>query len=387
MSPQPTSPESRTPHSGRLPAGPMRLRPLPERPLVSVLVPNYNYQHYLPEAIESVLNQTYDRWELIVCDDGSTDDSCQVVERYREKDPRISLIRQANGGPASALNRAYAASKGDVLCLLDADDAFRPAKLARVVERLAHSTDTGLLVHSMMLVDAQGAGIHRIPILGAFEEGWIAEKVIQRGGRWRYMPCSGLVFRRELAEFGFPIPPRAYRQGADGFLFTLFPLLTKTTYIDEELSAYRIHGSNLTGSAGMDAATAHKAANLMTRVIEGVNERLALMNSVARLRVEDNLEIDVYLLAANLLEGEPWRRLYSRYFRTVKSMVADDMYRVRQKVMLPLVYGCAALLPLQARRQWLNMAISSGRLKRTLVRFITARQLPFTRQHNADCRI
>src|SRR5689334_1686128 len=101
----------------RLPRQPLHLEPLPPQPLVSVLTPNFNYARYLPETVESVLAQTYPHWELIFCDDGSTDDSYEVVERYARRDSRIQVLRQANAGQAAALNTAYRASSGSVLCI------------------------------------------------------------------------------------------------------------------------------------------------------------------------------------------------------------------------------------------------------------------------------
>ena len=355
---------------------PIVLSDLPPSPLVSILLPNYNYERYLPEAIGSVIRQTYPDWELIVCDDGSTDGSCAVVSRYAGQDRRIQLIHQPNGGQASALNSAFAASKGEVLCILDADDTFRPEKLARVVAQFRNRRDAGLLVHAMTLIDADGTALHRIPILGSFEEGWIADRVLQRGGRWRYMPSSGLVFRRELAEIGFPIAQRRFVEGAEGFLFTLFPLLTKITYLADELSTYRIHGSNMGGRLGVDAAAARKGARLMTQVVEGVNERLSQMASPDSLDVQANLHIALELLIAHLLEGEPRSRLYRRSYAAVRAILVDDLYGTRQKLLLPVLFGTATLLPRRWRRPWLNLAISSGTLKRTLVRMFTGFRRP-----------
>ncbi len=71
--------------------------------------------------------------ELIICDDGSTDESARVIEQYQRKDPRVRMIRKANGGQASGLNAAFAASRGAILSLLDSDDLFLPHKIERIV--------------------------------------------------------------------------------------------------------------------------------------------------------------------------------------------------------------------------------------------------------------
>ena len=85
-------------------------------PLVSIVINNYNYARFLPEAIESALAQTYPHKEIIVVDDGSTDDSRRVMESYGD---RIKPIYKKNGGQASAMNLGYEAAKGDLIYFLD----------------------------------------------------------------------------------------------------------------------------------------------------------------------------------------------------------------------------------------------------------------------------
>jgi len=360
---------------------PVDLSQLTPSPLVSILLPNYNYAHYIRQAIQSVIEQSYSNWELIVCDDGSTDQSREVISTYVVKDRRISLLTQNNGGQASALNAAYAASHGEIICILDADDTFDSTKVASVVKRFQHQCDAGLLVHAMTLVDASGTPLHRIPVLGTFEEGWIGEKVLRRGGRWRYMPSSGLAFRRELGPLGFPIPTSRFVEGAEGFLFTLFPLFTRITCLEEELSAYRIHGHNMGGRLGIDARAARKGALLMTTVVEGVNARLQEMNYPNLLDVEKNLHISLEMLIAHLLEGEPRIELYKRYFSTTRAIFTDDLYTLRQKLFLPMVFGVSTVLPLRFRKWWLDMSNSSG--KRTAARIFAAARRPI--RLSANC--
>ena len=82
------------PGAGLSKFAPVALKSLPEKPSVSVLITCFNYGAYVGEAIESALAQTYENFEMIVCDDGSTDNSCEVIEPYARRDPRIRLIRQ-----------------------------------------------------------------------------------------------------------------------------------------------------------------------------------------------------------------------------------------------------------------------------------------------------
>lgn len=90
--------------------------------LISLITPMYNGTKYISQTIDSVLNQTYEHWEMIIVDDGSKDNSAKIVENYSLKDERIRLIRQSNGGSASARNNALKNAKGRYICFLDADD-------------------------------------------------------------------------------------------------------------------------------------------------------------------------------------------------------------------------------------------------------------------------
>lgn len=97
-----------------------------EKGLVSIITPIYNGEKYICETIVSVLKQTYPKWEMIVVDDGSKDNSAAVVREYAEKDSRITLVQQPNGGSASARNNGIRRANGQYIALLDADDLWEP---------------------------------------------------------------------------------------------------------------------------------------------------------------------------------------------------------------------------------------------------------------------
>lgn len=102
-------------------------------PLVSVIIPSYNYANYLPRAIESVQSQTYRQFELIIVDDGSTDNTASVVDTYTANFPNLFYIYQNNSGPNAARNRGIDLAKGELIALLDADDEWLPEKLEKQV--------------------------------------------------------------------------------------------------------------------------------------------------------------------------------------------------------------------------------------------------------------
>ena len=107
-----------------------------EHPWVSVVLPVYNGSTYLRAAIDSVLAQTFDRFELIVVDDGSTDESPQIVKTYVERDPRVRLVSRPNTGIVGALNDGLAVARADLIARMDADDIALPQRFAKQVRFL-----------------------------------------------------------------------------------------------------------------------------------------------------------------------------------------------------------------------------------------------------------
>lgn len=234
-------------NSGQQKLKPIDLPPLHEKPLVSVLIANYNYAQYIGEAVESVLNQSYQNFEVIICDDGSTDDSRCLIERYAARDARVQFVFQPNGGASSALNTAYQQSRGEIISLLDADDVFLATKLEKAVAILRSSPSAGIAIHPVTPVSARGKVIGaQIPALST--QGWVAHEALRNGGEVNgFPPCSGLTFRREVTSSLFPIPVRL-RCGSDGYLRRTALMITTVAAVAEPLALYRLHGNNVTGA-------------------------------------------------------------------------------------------------------------------------------------------
>jgi hypothetical protein len=227
----------------------MKLKELSRHPLVSVLVPNYNYGRYLADAIDSVRAQDYTNMQLVVCDDGSTDNSLEVLEKLQARTPDLVIISKINSGQASALNTAYEASRGEIICLLDSDDFFFPNKISRVVEEFRAKPTSGFAVNRMRKISASGVSLGEVPVMNRLPNGWQGERISLRGPQVLrgLPPCSGLSFRREVAEAMFPLP-NGLRAYADTMVQILAPMLTPIIAIEDALSAYRVHGGNVAGS-------------------------------------------------------------------------------------------------------------------------------------------
>lgn len=352
---------------------PVRLPPLPDNPLVSVLMTNYNYAAFIEKAIESVLDQTYQHFELIVSDDGSTDNSCEVIEAVASRDARVRLVRgYPNAGQTTALNRAYAAARGEIICFIDSDDRYLPHKLERVVDRLKEKPNAGLLLHRLLSVDADGNPIQEIPFMTTFAEGWIAEQLLRSGGDWPVTPFCGLNIRREVSDLVFPLPITGSRSGNSGGLFRVVgPMLTEVTGINEPLYRYRIHGQNSYGAMSLTLERLERDCaeqewdNVQTQRIMtelGVPERAVdLCQSLQYVR---------WNFERSLLLKTPRQQLIRPLAPLVRRIFSDDDSQASRKVVRLTTYSIAVVLPVQLRARWLNWVLGRNAAKQALSKLL-----------------
>lgn len=126
------------------------------QPLVSVLMAVYNNARYLPDAVESILNQTWSDFEFLIIDDGSTDDSWQLLQRYAAIDPRIQISRQENRGIPKTRNELLAKAQGEFMAIVDGDDITLPERLARQVEFLQQHPEVVCVGGAFDRIDEKG---------------------------------------------------------------------------------------------------------------------------------------------------------------------------------------------------------------------------------------
>jgi len=152
--------------------------------MVSVITPAYNSSRYISKTIESVQAQTFREWEMIIVDDCSTDNTCEIVEQYAHADPRIVLIRQEkNAGAGAARTRAMRASVGRFIAYLDADDIWKPEKLEKQVQFMLDN-DCGFSCTSYEVIDddgkALGKEVHMLPCVDYV--GFLTNNLLQTVG-------------------------------------------------------------------------------------------------------------------------------------------------------------------------------------------------------------
>jgi glycosyltransferase involved in cell wall biosynthesis len=125
-------------------------------PAVSVLMPVYNAEPYLAEAVESILSQTFADFEFLILNDGSTDRSGAILERYAARDPRIRMISRPNTGYTVALNELLGLASGELVARMDADDVALPERLARQVDYLREHRNVVCVGSAVHFIDAAG---------------------------------------------------------------------------------------------------------------------------------------------------------------------------------------------------------------------------------------
>ncbi|HEY2334101.1 MAG TPA: glycosyltransferase [Solirubrobacterales bacterium] len=217
-------------------------------PLVDVVIDNYNYGRFLPFAIDSALAQTHERINVIVVDDGSTDDSHRVLGRYED---RVTVVLKENGGHASAFNAGMERCEGDVVIFLDADDILRPEAAARAAAAFAADDRVVKVQARMNVVDGAGrpTGAVKPPPHVPMPNGDVHEDELAFPFDLPWVPTSANAFRIDAVRRLLPIPEDAFRMCAERYLVHLIALLGPVVSLDEVGASYRVHGSNSYESA------------------------------------------------------------------------------------------------------------------------------------------
>ncbi|MGA8745528.1 MAG: glycosyltransferase family 2 protein [Solirubrobacterales bacterium] len=211
--------------------------------IVDIVIDNYNYGAYLGEAIESACRQSHPNVNVIVVDDGSTDNSRAVLAHYED---RVQVVLKENGGQASALNAGMAICEGDIVIFLDADDVLRPQAAALVAAAFAADRRVAKTQFRMDVIDAEGrpSGAIKPPPHMRMPSGDLRGAELAYPYDLTWLAMSANAFRSAALAPIFPIPERDFRICADWYLVHLGALLGTVASIEELGASYRLHGAN-----------------------------------------------------------------------------------------------------------------------------------------------
>jgi hypothetical protein len=211
-------------------------------PSVAIVIDNYNYGRYLVAAVESALAQTYAAVRVVVVDDGSTDESRELLSAYAD---RVELLYKENGGQASAFNAGFTACREDIVIFLDADDVLQPHAAGLCAERFAREPELVKVQYRLEVIDDAGRATGEVKPLPhlVLPQGDMRHAELAFGFDLVWLATSGNAFRREAVAELFPIPEERFRLCADRYLVHLAALLGPVASLDVG-GCYRVHGAN-----------------------------------------------------------------------------------------------------------------------------------------------
>jgi glycosyltransferase involved in cell wall biosynthesis len=239
------------------------------QPLVTIVTPTYNRANYILETVASILEQGYPNLEYIVLDDGSTDDTLEVLQKYKS---HIVLETHSNMGEAATVNKGFSMARGDIIAVVNSDDPLLPGAVNTMVEFMARYSQVGVAYPDWNMIDARGKIISHVQ---TWEYDYLAML------RQHYcIPGPGVFFRRSILE---PLKGRdaKFRYVSDFDFWLRAGLLTSFARVSKTLATFRSHpDSASTNQVGRRMAQEHIALidkiyslpNLPTEVMSAKKE-------------------------------------------------------------------------------------------------------------------
>jgi hypothetical protein len=337
-------------------------------PLLSIIIPNYNYEKYIAITIESALALDWDRKEIVVVDDGSTDRSLEVIRSFGD---RIKVVSKANGGQRSAVNAGFPLTQGELIYILDSDDIVNP-EMARAAIPL-FKPDVAKIQFCLRVIDGEGNPIgSAIP---NFPADVSHEKIIHELLTTALYPCpptSGNLYSRRVLEKLFPIPEQE-KLSSDSFLNTLSPLYGRVVSVDKILASYRTHDSNSWGTmtftpsrfARMVRNDLAREAWLRERVAADGKHSLPAtsMNEQSMLHMQYRLVSRRFVPENHPVAGESTGSIV---WKGLRACVTAPNIRLSQRLMMLVWYAGVGLMPRPVAFELARMRFSPGERPRFL---------------------
>lgn len=316
---------------------------------ISVLIATYNQAEYVLDTLETVRAQTFDDYELVVVNDGSTDDTearvGEWIEGFRRENPdrRVVFVTTANGGQSAAFEHGIGLCEGRWVAFLDSDDRWLPRKLEAVAAAARADPEAGMIVHPLHVIDPAGRRTGDVRPMGAkMSEGDLRAQ-IRKSTRHVPPATTGIAIRREVLQELVPFPTKKYRADADAYLTLGACLHAPVRAIAEPLGEYRMH----------------PGGHYIWRVTsgEGLRDWLEMQRAIAaHLGVEGALRRNSYhnrhVFALEKLEGSAPAQ-WSAYADLMLSTITDPFFSPRQKLLMAGFWSVCAVAPRPAfARLW-----------------------------------
>lgn len=320
--------------------------------MVSIIIPAYNAERYLPATIESVISQSESGWELLLVDDGSTDATPAICDRYAQADSRIRVLHKPNGGLSDARNHGLASARGEYIAFLDADDIMAPDFL-RLTLRVASETGAAIIMAPYVYFSdgtPTFGTARRFPPVSLYDPATaLATALYQRsapGSRYLLDNCAwGKLYRRELWQ-SVRFTKGTWYEDIDVF-YRLWPLADKIAYIPEPLTGYRQHAASYMHTFSLRRADALDVTDRMVEALSGASARLQAAARVRRFAAYYNILSLIYVNRADAPELE------KRCLDAIRSLRAEVLRnrnaRLKDRLGALLSYAGAGMMRLMSR--------------------------------------
>jgi glycosyltransferase involved in cell wall biosynthesis len=295
----------------------------------TIVICNYNYERFLTKAIESALAQDYPATRVVVVDDGSTDGSRGVIEKFGS---RISVVFKENGGQVSAYNRALEILETEYAILLDSDDVLYPSAVSEVM-RVFEGGDCVKVQFRLDVLDSAGAltGAH-VP---HSEPPSDCGNLLQQGWLYPSPPASGNAYRVSALQRIFPVPEsNINRYGADFYAIYGVALIGSVANIPKSLGGYRVHQTTGPSASFANSENVSKAP-------KAFNMRWATLQEIARSRLGVDLPVSFHDFSHEKAHfcsrvyhaplSTRWRWMTRESHSYLHSIVANPFWSVKKK--------------------------------------------------------
>jgi len=235
----------------------------------SVIIPTYNRAHNIRKALDSLIEQSFKNFEVLVCDDGSTDDTEEVVKSYADRLNIKYLWAENWGGPAKPRNSGIAVSTGEWICFLDSDDWWYPAKLEACAK---HAENYDFIYHSLDIIDAKNNGVNRKKVGRLLEENVLRDLIVNGNG----IANSSVAIRRSIIDQVGPISEAEDLIAVEDYDYWLrvAEISNRFKFISESLGGYNWDG---------DSNISHISQNRIEKEINIFNKYVPLMTEHDRI--------------------------------------------------------------------------------------------------------
>ena len=289
--------------------------------LVSIIVPVYNVSTYLKECLDSLINQTYKNIEIILVDDGSTDDSFKICKSYADLDKRIKLFKKVNGGAASARNLALDKATGYYICFVDSDDYVELDYVHRLVEEL-EKNDADVAICSYSNLDKIKSTKYEY---GIKEKIFTAEEYIENFlTDWTSALMWNKIFKRELiGNIRFPV---GHKIDDEFFTYQCIMKCKKIYFFNEFLYIYRLRQSSVMNDSNKEMILKDRLQYLTERYDNVITRYPKL-----KIKYLENL-MDNFITIKRIFSTNKHNKIYKCYVRKYAKEILSSKVNIKQKL-------------------------------------------------------